>query len=224
MIETPIWLNLVFIMLTFLSIYGLFASFRNYQVLFWVLIVTVVSGFIGYSGFLYAPDAFPPRIPLIILPAILFLLWLFVSKTGKAALNEMDMAKTTYVHSIRIPVELGILALFNFGFMPESMTFEGHNFDILSGLSAPFVAYFGYTKKYLKRSFIIIWNTVCLGLLIQVVVTGILSAPTILQQIDFDQPNVAVLYFPFIWLPAVIVPIVMIGHLAALRRLLKSEN
>jgi hypothetical protein len=36
------------------------------------------------------------------------------------------------------------------------------------------------------------------------------------QQLNFDQPNRAVLYFPYVWLPAIVVPIVLFSHLAAL--------
>jgi len=35
----------------------------------------------------------------------------------------------------------------------------------------------------------------------------------------FDQPNIAVLYFPFSWLPTYVVPVVLFCHLAALRKL-----
>jgi hypothetical protein len=53
--------------------------------------------------------------------------------------------------------------------VPQLMTFEGRNFDIMSGLTAPFVFYFGFIKKTLGTKVILIWNLVCLGLLINVV-------------------------------------------------------
>jgi hypothetical protein len=102
------------------------------------------------------------------------------------------------------------------------MTFEGMNFDILSGLTAPFVYYFGFIKKQLHTKFLIVWNILCLGLLINIVSIAILAAPTPFQKLALDQPNTAVLYFPFIWLPAIIVPLVLLSHLASLRQLLKS--
>jgi hypothetical protein len=40
----------------------------------------------------------------------------------------------------------------------------------------------------------------------------------------FDQPNIAVLYFPFNWLPSCIVPLVLLSHLAAIRQLLYDEG
>ena len=134
------------------------------------------------------------------------------------------MKTITLLHTIRIPVECGMLGLYTIGLMPESMTFEGRNFDVLSGISAPFIAYFGYVKKTLPNRVIVAWNVICLLLVIQVLITGALSAPSVIQLIDFDQPNSAVLFFPYAWLPAIIVPIVVIGHLAVLRAIYKSTN
>jgi cytochrome c biogenesis factor len=99
------------------------------------------------------------------------------------------------------------------------MTFEGRNFDILSGISAPFIAYFGFNKRTLSRKTLLVWNVVCLALVLQVVVTGILSAPSAIQQFSFDQPNYAILIFPFVWLPGIVVPIVIFGHLTSIKRL-----
>jgi hypothetical protein len=100
------------------------------------------------------------------------------------------------------------------------MTFEGRNFDIMSGLTAPFVFYFVFIKKTLGTKVILIWNLVCLGLLINVVTNAILSAPFPFQKFSFDQLNIAILYFPFVWLPCCVVPLVLISHLAAIRTIL----
>jgi len=104
------------------------------------------------------------------------------------------------------------------------MTFEGRNFDILAGLSTPFIAYFGFTKKTIGRKFLLAWNIICLLLLLNIVVNAILSAPFVFQQFAFDQPNIAILYFPFVWLPGFIVPVVLFSHLVLIRRLSKSNN
>ena len=46
---------------------------------------------------------------------------------------------------MRVGVEVVLFWLFIKRVVPESMTFEGRNFDIISGITAPFVAYFAYT-------------------------------------------------------------------------------
>lgn len=50
------------------------------------------------------------------------------------------------------------------------------------------------------------------------------STPSPLQKFAFDQPSIAILYFPFSWLPTFIVPIVLLGHLVSIRQLLKEKT
>jgi hypothetical protein len=38
----------------------------------------------------------------------------------------------------------------------------------------------------------------------------------------FEQPNRAVLFFPFAWLPTVVVPLVLLAHLVTIKRLIKE--
>lgn len=104
------------------------------------------------------------------------------------------------------------------------MTFEGSNFDIFSGITAPLVFYFGFINPVLNKKWIIVWNVLCLCLVLNVVIAGILSAPTAFQKLSFDQPNVAISFFPFSWLPSFIVPVVIFSHLVAIRRLSRSQT
>jgi FtsH-binding integral membrane protein len=75
-----------------------------------------------------------------------------------------------------------------------------------------------------NRILLIVWNLIALGLLVNIVTIAFLSFKSPLQRLALDQPNVAVTYFPFIWLPAVIVPLVLFCHLAALWQLLRPET
>ena len=169
-------------------------------------------------------DVFPPKIILLgVLPAAIIILGLFVTAAGRKFIDGLPLQLLTYLNVVRIPVELTLFWLFLNRAVPELMTFEGHNFDILAGISAPFVAYFGFTKKVLSQNLILIWNFVCLALLINIVVLALLSAQTPIQQFGFDQPNVAIVFFPFSWLPTFIVPVVLFGHLASIRQLLKQK-
>jgi hypothetical protein len=106
--------------------------------------------------------------------------------------------------------------------IPELMTFAGRNFDILSGLTAPIIYFVCFKNSQLKnRKLLLIWNFICLGLLLNIVINALLAAPFPFQQFAFDQPNVAILYFPFTWLPCFIVMIVLYSHLAAIRQLVR---
>jgi hypothetical protein len=166
-------------------------------------------------------EAMPPKIMIYgILPAGLFMITFFVFKKGRKFIDSLPMRTLTFLHIIRIPVEIGLFLLFTYGVVPKLMTFEGLNFDVLSGITAPLVAYFGFNNGQINKKILLTWNLLCLALLINVVVIGVFSAPTPMQQFAFDQPNTALLNFPYCWLPTFIVPVVLFSHLVTLRKLL----
>ena len=187
----------------------------------WLIIQTVLTLKNIYNT---DTNSFPPKIILTgILPTILTVILLFVISKGRQFIDSLPLKNLTYLNIVRIPVEIVLFWLFLHKAIPELMTFEGRNFDILAGLTAPFIAYFGLTKQKISRKAILIWNFVCLGLLINIVVNALFSAPSPIQKFAFEQPNIAILNFPFSWLPTFIVPIVLFGHLTSIRQLLKQK-
>lgn len=178
----------------------------------------------GLTGFYTVTDTIPPRFPLLILPPVLLIISLFFSKSGRAYIDSLDMRSLTLLHVVRIPVEIVLFWLFLYKTIPQVMTFEGWNLDILSGITALFVYYFGFILKKLNHFVLLAWNFVCLGLLINIVVIAVLAAPLAFQQLAFDQPNIAVMYFPFVWLPCCIVPLVLFAHLSSIRRILLNKT
>ena len=169
-------------------------------------------------------DSFPPKIMLFgIFPPILAIVLLFLTRQGQTFIDSLPLRNLTYLNIVRIPVEIVLFWLFLQKAVPELMTFEGRNFDIIAGITAPIVGYFGLTKSKLSRQTILIWNFICLGLLINIVVNALFSAPSPIQKFAFEQPNIAILNFPFSWLPTFIVPIVLFGHFTSIRQLLKRK-
>jgi hypothetical protein len=193
---------------------------------FFLLLWLVLQGVLSYIGiYKNNTEALPPKIMLLgILPVVLFFIYLFTSKKGKLFLDNLPLLALTYLHIIRIPVELVLYALFYYNAVPKIMTFEAYNFDILAGISAIFVVYFGIYQKRMGHLALLIWNFISLALLINIVILALLSAPSPLQMLAFNQANIAVLYFPFIYLPTFVVPIVFLCHTAAIRQLLKFKT
>lgn len=168
---------------------------------------------------------FPPKIILTgVLPAILTVILLFATSKGRQFIDSLPLKNLTYLNIVRIPVEIILFWLFLNKAIPELMTFEGRNFDILAGITAPFIAYFGLAKQKISLNVILIWNFICLGLLINIVVNALFSSPSPIQKFAFEQPNIAILNFPFSWLPTFIVPIVLFGHLTSIRQLLNRKT
>ena len=216
---------LTFFLAVILTIYFFYKATpnpRNALLLFggWL----ILHGIVGYSLFYTVTvDIMPPRFFLLFFPTLVLMIVLFNMKSGRQFIDSLDIKWLTLLHTVRIPVEFCLLWLFLHGSIPEVMTFEGRNFDILAGLTAPIVYYFGFVKNKISRVGLLIWNVVCLGLLLTIVIHAVLAAPLPFQQIAFDQPNIGVLYFPFVWLPSFIVPVVMFSHFVVIRRFLKKK-
>lgn len=222
-IDVPSYVSIVFILTAFLSIYLFYkATNKSKTVLIVIILWIILQGILAYSGFYQNTKTIPPRFALIGIPPLILILFLFITKKGKVFIDGLDEKTLTILHTIRIPMEIVLWWLFIHKAIPQLMTFEGRNFDILAGLTAPLVYYFGYLKNNLSKTTKLVWNVVCVLLLANVVFYAILSIETDFQQFGFEQPNVAVLYVPFIWLPCCVVPIVFLSHFAVIRRLLKN--
>jgi hypothetical protein len=221
----PLYISIVFGLTTLLTAWLFFQATHFSKIVFGVSAAWLtIQGLVAYAGFYTITDTIPPRFLLLVLPPLVFIILLFVTKKGQRWLDSLDTKRLTILHTVRVPVEIVLLWLFLQRAVPEIMTFEGRNFDILSGITAPIIYYFGFVRKSMKKQWIIAWNFLCLALLANIVTTAILSAPFPFQRLAMNQPNVAILYFPFIWLPAFIVPVVLFSHLVTIRQLLISQR
>jgi len=225
----PFYITILFIFTTILAVIFFIAAARENNSTGTIIVISVIiiawliaHTILALKYFYTVTDTIPPRFTLMILPPLFGILILFITKAGRRFIDSLSLKILTQLHIVRIFVEIILFWLFLYKYIPGLMTFEGRNFDILSGLSAPLIAYFGFTKNVLTKKFMLVWNVICLLLLLNIVVNAILSAPFPFQQFAFDQPNIAVLYFPFVWLPCFIVPVVLFSHLVLIRRLPKK--
>ena len=231
MIENlPLYIVVTFIMSTLIAV-GIFPyatqrgafSSNATKVLsvllpFWLIFQATLA----VTGFYKVTDSVPPRLMLFgIAPALLTIIALFVF--AKDFILRLPLQTLTIIHIVRIPVELVLRWLYQNGQVPQMMTYEGINFDILSGITAIFVYWFAFRGGKINKPVLLMWNFLALGLLINIVVHALLSLPSPFQQMAFDQPNRAILYFPFVWLPTVVVPIVLFSHLISIRQLIKNH-
>ncbi len=218
----PSYICIAFVLTTLLTVFFFYeAASRSRTALIILLVWITLQALISTTGFYTITNSLPPRFLLLVVPPLFTIVLLFNTAKGKVFIDLLDVKALTLLHIVRIPVELVLYGLFIYKKVPELMTFDGRNLDMLSGLSAPFIYYFGYIKQKITPKVILVWNIVCLGLLLNIVVYAVLSTPVPFQEFAFDQPNIAVLYFPFIWLPCCVVPLVLLSHLVSIRRMLK---
>lgn len=223
--SVPLYVNVLFILTTALTgWFFLKANPRTSALSIAMVVWLAIQAVLAETGFYEQTDSLPPRILVAIGPPLLIILGCLFTNTGRRYMDQLNAGVLTWLHTVRIVVEIVLFLLLKERLVPELMTFEGRNLDILSGISAPLIAYFGYQRKQIPTTVLVTWNILCLLLLLNVVFYGVLSAPYPFQRFSIDQPNVAILYFPFIWLPSFIVPIVFFSHLTCLRQLLKKKQ
>jgi len=165
-------------------------------------------------------DIFPINMaPVLVIPFVTIVVFTF-SKRTLPILSSVSRKSITGLQVFRFFVELLLWASFVENLLPVQMTFEGRNWDILSGLTAPLAALF------LSRSRwgLAIWNLACLGLLVNIVTVAILSMPTDLRVFNNEPANTIVAEFPFILLPGMLVPLAYGLSLLSLRQVFSLNS
>ena len=218
-------LQLAFGLISLATVYWFYVASNKSKI--FLLIAFLWMSFqmiLGLTEFYLDGLSLPPRFLLLLLPPILLAIAMFTTKKGKIFIETLYLKQLTLIQTIRAGLEIILFDLYLAKAVPEIMTFEGRNFDIISGLTAPVVYYYGFIKKSMNRTAMITWNVISLALALNIVFTAILSAQTPFQQFGFEQPNIAVAYFPFNWLPSVVVPILLFSQLVSIRQLLIGKK
>lgn len=214
-------IGLFFLLVTYAALLLLWrASGRSRALLATTAGWIIIQSAVAVTGFYTVTDTVPPRFILLVGPPAAVIAMIFFTVRVKKILNGFNNEVITYIHSTRIGAEIVLFLLAEVHFVPKLLTWEGSNFDLLTGLTAPLIGYFGLRKNYLSKSFLLSWNIAGMVLLVNVAYLGIFSAPSPFQRFSFDQPNQLPLYFPFILLPAFLVPLMMFAHLTVIRSIL----
>src|SRR5262249_52890524 len=155
----PFYVSLVFILVTLLTVGLLLRAIpkaaRNtfpsrllsFVLPFWLLL----QGVLSIGGFYQATDSVPPRVFAFgVLPSLLFIVIFFIF-FRKNFVNELSLKALTLISVVRIFVEIVLLWLYQAGQIPRIMTFEGFNFDILSGLTAVIVYFVAFRGGRVNR-------------------------------------------------------------------------
>ncbi len=222
---TPVWLDAFFIVTTALMLLLLYVAIRRVSGIHatWFLIGSVVwltgLGLLAYNHIFQHLDTKPPGFLLVTGPPFVLIISLLLTAKGRAWMGQLPLSVLTLLHMVRVPVELTLYGLYVHQQIPQLMTFEGRNYDILAGLTAPIISYFAFRRGQLATRWLLGWNVVALGLVLNIVIHAVLSLPLPFQQMAFEQPNVGLLKAPYVWLPGFIVPTVLFAHAVAIQRL-----
>src|SRR6218665_1329415 len=116
----PIYVYLTFGATVLLAI-ALFYKATNYSKSFLIGLLAwiVIQSLLGLSGFYNDPDTGTARFPLLVVPPLLFLLSRFLTESGRAFLDGLNLRTLTLFHIIRVPVEFVLFWLFVNHAIPE---------------------------------------------------------------------------------------------------------
>ncbi len=181
-----------------------------------------LTGALAQAG-LFAFGAMPPPLLALMGGVFIALTALTVGPVGRRLALGLPMAALVGFQAFRILVELLLHRAHVEGLIPIQMSYLGYNFDVLSGLTAliliPLIAS-GRAPRWLIGA----WNALGLALLLTIVTISILSAPVPFRAFHEGPANVFVTFFPFVWLPTVLVAAALLGHMLVLRRLLHDRR
>lgn len=188
----------------------------------WLAILAVAA----WSGFFREYGKTPPRIFFALFPPLLLIVLLMFSKKVRLFLLALPPQWLIYAQSFRILMELFLWFGYRGGYVPGLMTFEGLNYDIIVGLTAPMAGFvfFGSNRNYWYHA--VLWNVFGIALLLNVVALGLMSLPepSMLHVFDVVPASAFVSGFPFIWVPGFIVPFALALHLFSLKQLLLGKR
>jgi hypothetical protein len=181
-----------------------------------------VAGWLGLTAALAAAgvfERFTPPPPLMIAVAVAAAA--VVSAARSADPLDRPVRWLVALQAFRLPLELVMHHAATHGIMPVQMSFSGWNFDILTGLGALALTLWPAPPRWALRA----WNVAGACLLAAIVVIAILSTPTFARFGDAPEVlNTWVAQPPYIWLPTVLVPAALLGHLWIARALRASPD
>lgn len=174
---------------------------------------------LALAGVLSNGERRPP--PMAILVPLIFVLGFAIGLSPLGGrLAQAPLGTLVGLQMFRLPLELVMHHAGEVGIMPPELSFGGYNFDIVTGAGA-LIVWLAMRATTVPRALIWTWNLWGFGCLL--VIAAIARATSPMVRAFGDDPrhiNTWVMYFPYIWLPAVLVVIAVAGHVIVTRALL----
>jgi len=152
---------------------------------------------------------------LVVLFAVTF--WLGLSRIGRALAEGLSFRWLIGFQLFRLPLELMLHRAMLEGLMPAQMSFEGLNYDIVTGVTAGLIT-LASVWVAIPRWLCWMFNLLGSALLLTIVVISIVSLPTF-ALFGPERVNTWVFGFPYVYLPVVMVQWALLGHVLVFRKL-----
>jgi hypothetical protein len=189
------------------------------------LIVTVVGAvawmggtwLVAASGVFHRWNATPPPFMLLVVGIVALAVTIAMTSYGRRLALGLPLWTLVAAQSFRLPLELAMHEMSERGVMPVQMSYEGLNYDIVTGATAVIVAVLA-RAGWGGPPLVAAWNLLGLGLLFNIVTVALVSTPRF-AYFGNDRLNEWIADPPYVWLPAVLVLAALAGHLLVFRAL-----
>jgi hypothetical protein len=175
-----------------------------------------VTGAVPLSGELERPLTVPPLMVFFLVTQLVTAIAAF-SPLGTRLLH-LPLATLVGFQVFRLPLELVLHSWAEQGALPPQMTYEGHNFDIVTGLLALPAAWIAARRPH-ARAPVLAFNLIGLALLVNVARIAAFSSPVPFRSYLNDPPVLLGFNFPFGWIVPICVGGALFGHLLVFRAL-----
>jgi hypothetical protein len=186
----------------------------------WFFAALVPSWLGFYRG---APSRVPTLQYALLIPIVLGVALFWRWPVFKRIIESVPQR---WIVSVQVYRVLGLifLVLYAGGRLPGAFAVPAGVNDIIVGLFAPIVgiAYVNGSRR--SAGMLWAWNLFGIGDLVVAAVTGFLTSPSRLQMLALDRPNELISAFPLVMIPAFLVPLAVLLHLASLEKLRKTET
>jgi hypothetical protein len=175
------------------------------------------------SGVLARPGP-PPALIIFFAVSNLTAVGVALSPLGARFARHLPLWALLGFHSFRLPLELVLHRWYLEGVLPVQMTYEGLNFDIVSGLGGLVLGVWAW-RSTPPRALVWAYNLVGLALLVTVATIAVTSSPLPLRQFHEGPPVLLGLHVPYSWIVPFCVAGALAGHLIVFRHLrVRSEK
>jgi len=159
----------------------------------------------------------PPLLMRTVLLMGLLIVVFSFSPWGRRAAQKIPDTLLVGSQIFRLPLELVLYGLGARAILPQEMTFQGYNFDIVTGVLALPLWLLLHTRRA-PRWALWVWNVTGIALLLIIVGLAVAAFPVPFGL--FEPPNLLVAFYPWVWLPAFLVQIALLSHLLMFRKLM----
>ena len=234
--ESEIWiapsgLSLLIFVAIVLTIVGLFVLAARKADRRWTGPAAIAAGlWLAATAALAESGLIESGLPISLMASLagfnLVALAIAFSPFGTRLADATSIVALVGFQAFRLPLELVLHHWYEEGVIPITMTWEGRNLDVITGILA-LAAIPMLQKRSLERwqrPIAIAFSAIGLALLANVAVTAVLSSPVPMRRYFEGPPLQLAFHAPTIWIVSVCVAGALCGHLLLIRKLLRTSG